>query len=139
MTRSWIRRFFARTSPVRRHKSPQARFCLELLEDRNAPAAFAEVGASLKLDLNVASEAVTIVSKGSSYEFTLSGTVWSGTDSANVTGDSKAKLTVTTAGLAAFTAGINITDSAAGTSVTFEDSAGKSYTNLLSLTLDAGS
>ena len=69
------------------------------------PAAYAATGANfsesggiiLTLDL-LAGASVDVISNGASYTFTLSGTdTWSGTDSANVTGNGTNTLTVTSA------------------------------------------
>src|SRR5262249_39023791 len=72
---------------------------------------------------------VSIVSGGNSYTLTLNGTnVWSGTNSPNVTGNGTATLTVTSAGIAAFTDRISLVDAAAGRdSVTFDDNVTNSY------------
>src|SRR5262249_9004270 len=84
-----------RRSGARRVIRRPARPLVEHLEDRLAPATFAESGTQLNLDLNTASEAVSIVSNGTSYTLTLNGTnIWSGTNSANVTGNGTATLTV---------------------------------------------
>ncbi|MCL4207963.1 MAG: hypothetical protein KJ000_36210, partial [Pirellulaceae bacterium] len=124
----------------RRNKTQQAtgkrrRLFFETLEDRRVLASFAEAGAMLILTLDVASENVAIVSNGTSY--TLTGTSnWTGTDSANVTGNGTTTLTVTTAGLAEFDT-INILDaSVSGTSVTFDDSGVNAYSDHFTITLD---
>jgi hypothetical protein len=139
MTRQWISALFARRSSLRGARALHTRFGLELLEDRAAPAVFSEAGGTLNLDLNQANEAVTIVSNGTSYDLTLTGTKWAGTDSANVSGNGNAKLTVTAAGIAAFGTGINLTDSGAAASVTFGDSKGNAYANVIGVVLDSGS
>src|SRR5262245_18709511 len=139
---SWLAKLFR--SPKRRpyrHPEPcqgkqRLRPTFELLEDRITPATFGELGATLNLDLNVANEAISIVSGGTSYTLTLNtGNPWRGTDSANVTGNGSATLTVTGAGLSAFTA-INLTDSNTGTAVTFADSGANAYGDALTVTLD---
>src|SRR5262245_48032044 len=100
----WLAKLF-RPSNRRLSQRPKAsqarrpRPTFELLEDRLTPATFNEVGATLNLDLNVANEAVSIVSGGTSYSLTLNiGNTWSGTASANVTVNGSATLTVTGAG-----------------------------------------
>jgi hypothetical protein len=103
---------------------------IQSLEDRLVPASFAEAGTLLNLDLDVANTSVAIVSAGTSYSLTLTGDTWSGTDSANVTGNGTAVLTVTAAGLAAFNT-VNITDSAAISAVNFNDR-GPTYTQTTS-------
>src|SRR5262249_18768968 len=115
-TRSWLANPF-RSSKRRSYRHPEPcqgkrrlRPTVELLEDRLPPATFGELGATLNLDLNVANEAISIVSGGTSYTLTLNaGNTWSGTDSANVTGNGSATLTVTGAGLSAFNA-VSLTD-----------------------------
>jgi hypothetical protein len=107
---------------------------LECLEDRLTPATFAAAGPQLGLTLDTADEAVSIVTDGSTCTLTLTGGTWSGTDSANVTGNGTALLTVTAAGLAAFDT-VALTDSAANTSVAFDASSG-SYTDNFLITLD---
>lgn len=106
-----------------------------LLEDRLAPATFAETATLLSLDFNVASKSLAIVSNGTSYSLTLTGDTWTGTDSANVTGNGLATLTVTAAGLAAFDH-VNITDSTAGSAVTFNNSGASAYADHFNVTLD---
>jgi len=91
-------------------------------------------GGVLTLDL-AASESVTIVANGANYTFTLGGTTWTGTDSANVTGNGTDTLTVVAD---AFT-DINITDSGAGAAVIFGDSGGNTYSDSVNITLDDGS
>src|SRR5437868_12959191 len=107
---------------------------VEQLEDRLVPATFAEAGTLLNLDFNVANKSVGIVSAGTSYTLTLTGDTWSGTDSANVTGNGTALLTVTTAGLATFGT-VNLTDSAAGSAVSFNDSGANAFTDNFNVTL----
>ena len=133
ITRSWIRRLFGRTPRSQRRtewrQAPAFRFrpAVETLEQRLVPATFADNGTTLNLILNKASTNVALVSNGSSYAFTLTGDTWSGSNDANVTGNGTATLTVTSAGIAAFTSKIGITDAAARTSVTFNDSGAKTY------------
>ncbi|MEZ4705582.1 MAG: Ig-like domain-containing protein [Caldilineaceae bacterium] len=92
-------------------------------------------GSALTLDL-AAAESVTIVSNGANYTFTLGGAAtWSGTDSANVTGNGTGVLTVIAD---AFTE-IAITDSGAGASVTFGNSAANTFSDSFTIVLDAGS
>ena len=103
--------------------------------------AFSEAGTQLNLDLNTNNEVVAIVSNGSTYTLTLFdkvttlGGTWSGLDSANVTGNGTATLTVTAAGLAAFDT-LNVTDSAVNTSVIFADSGANTYGDTFNITID---
>src|SRR5688572_26936977 len=58
----------------------------ETLEVRSMLATFSEAGVNLNLDLT-ASESVGIVSAGSSYTLSLTGGNWTGSNSANVSGN----------------------------------------------------
>ncbi len=97
-------------------------------------ATFAEAGTLLNLDMNVASTAISIVANPTSYSLTLTGDTWAGTDNVNFTGNGTATFTVTTTGLAAFDT-INITDSAAGSVVNFNDSGANAYSDNFNVTL----
>jgi hypothetical protein len=107
------------------------------LEERLAPATFTDNGTTLNLVLTKASTSVALSSAGTSYTLTLSGDNWSGTNDANVTGNGRSTLTVTAAGIAAFTDQISITDSAAGgDSVTFGTTGStNSYANNFNINL----
>jgi hypothetical protein len=98
---------------------------------------FTASGSTLTLNLNVASQLVTVVSTGSTYTFTLSGgatNTWSGTTSSSVT-VSGAVLTVTATGLGTFSA-ISITDSQTGCRVVFATSGTNAYSDSFFITLD---
>lgn len=98
---------------------------------------FTVSGSTITMDLNVASQMVTVVSTGTTYTFTLSGgatNAWTGTTSANVT-VSGATLTITSAGKTAFST-INITDSQTGTGVAFATSGVNTYADNFNITLD---
>jgi hypothetical protein len=91
-------------------------------------------GTALNIDLDVASQVVTVVSTGSTYTFTLSGgatNTWTG--SGTGTAVSSAVLTVTP-GTTYDT--INLTDSATGTAVTFNTSTANTYGDHFNVTLD---
>ncbi|QEG38732.1 dockerin type I domain-containing protein [Roseimaritima ulvae] len=107
----------------------------ERLEDRRLLATFVEAGTVLNLQLQ-ANENVGIVANANSYSLTITGGTgsWSGTNSANVTGNANNVLTVTATGQSVFDT-INITDTAANTSVTFNDSGVNSYTDAFNVTL----
>ncbi len=109
---------------------------VEQLEDRTLLATFAGVGTSLNLGLET-NEQLAVVSNGSTYSLSLgaSGT-WGGSDDANVTGTGTNVLTVTAAGIAAFTTAINVADSGPGTTVTFNDGGAHDYQNSFLVTLD---
>ncbi len=132
---NWLARF---ARPAQKRSGPGLRRWVrpgvEQLETRLVPATFAGVGTQLNLDFNVATTSVAIVSAGTSYSLTLTGDTWSGADSANVTGNGTAALLVTTAGLAAFNT-VNLTDSAAGIAVNFNDSGTHNYTNNFTVAL----
>lgn len=98
-------------------------------------ATFSEAGAQLNLDLNTANEVVAIVANATTYTLTLTGGTWSGTNSANVTGNGTASMTVTAAGLTAFNT-IRLTDSATGTAATFNGSGANTYGDTFDITLD---
>jgi hypothetical protein len=99
-------------------------------------ATFTDNGSTLNLDLTAANTNAAIVSNGTSYTITLTGGVWSGTNDANVTGNGTATLTVTAAGIAAFTIQISLVDAAAaGDSVTFNDSGANAYANNFNINL----
>lgn len=118
-----------------RRRRRQRRLLFEGLEDRALLASFAEVGSLLNLDLNVTNTAVGIAAGGTSYTLTLTGDTWSGADSAHVTGNGTTSLIVTTAGLDHFDT-LNITDSATGSAVRFNDSGANAYSDNFIVTLD---
>src|SRR5262245_17575864 len=135
---SWARSLFARTpsrTVGKRKPSPWQKshpLWVERLEDRLAPATYAEAGALLNLDLNAPNATLGVVSAGTSYTLTLTGDTWSGADTPNVTGNGGSTLTVTAAGLAA----VNVTASAAGSAVNFANSGVNAYGDALNVTLD---
>lgn len=137
----WVRKTFATFSNSTRHRTISARRLLqaEVLGNRFVPATFTEAGQLLALDLNIGNETVAVVSKGTSYDLTLAGSNWTGSDSANVAGNGTSTLSVTASGIAAFTSGIAITDTAASTGVSFIDSAANAYFNIFTVTLNNGS
>lgn len=108
--------------PLRRGEFTPVAVRTESLEDRALLSAFSEAAATLNIDINGVNEALTITTDGVTYTISTTGT-FSGTDSANVTGNGGNTLTVTPAGLAAFNL-INVTDSASGASVAFGNSSG---------------
>lgn len=91
------------------------------------PANFSESGKTLNIDLNVANSNLAITSDGTNYVLTLTGAAWSGTSS-HVSGNRTGTLLVTASGKSHFDT-INITDSAKGTSVTFNDSGSNAYSD----------
>jgi fibronectin-binding autotransporter adhesin len=123
MSRSWLRRLFGRTnSPIRTTPSKALQPLLRL-EDRITPATFLESGNTLTLGL-LANENVSFVANAATYTLTLGGAaVWGGTNSANVTGNGTGTLTVTAAGIAAYTS-INVGGPSGGNALTFGASTG---------------
>ncbi|MDB5384865.1 MAG: hypothetical protein JWM11_511 [Planctomycetaceae bacterium] len=108
---------------------------LELLEDRSLLSGFSESVSALNINL-VANEHVAINANGSSYTLSLdSGQIWTGSDSANVSGNGTGTITVTSAGISIFHT-VNVTDSGSGTSVTFVNSGSNSYFADFSVVLD---
>jgi autotransporter-associated beta strand protein len=83
------------------------------------------------------SENLLITTGGSSYTMTLTGGIFSGTNSANVTGNGTTTLTVTSAGIAAYISGIAITDPSAesATLVYFGGLSSNAYANSFNVTL----
>ncbi|MDA1016747.1 MAG: hypothetical protein O3A00_20105, partial [Planctomycetota bacterium] len=115
-----------------RANRPAAALRTEVLEDRSLLSAFSASGATLDINLT-AGESLQIVSAGTSYTLTSSGT-WSGTTSSSVS-TSGSTLTVTSAGLTAFST-INVTDSGSGAAVTFNNSGANAYGDSFNVTLD---
>ncbi|WP_442509307.1 Calx-beta domain-containing protein [Novipirellula sp. SH528] len=107
---------------------------MEPLEDRRMLASFSEAGNVLSIDLS-ANEQVTIRNSGADYSLALNSTTWSGSDSANASGNTLSSLTVTAAGLAAFDT-INIVDSGDGVSVVFDDNSAATFADSFNITLD---
>jgi hypothetical protein len=133
--KSWWTRLSGGPTGSRRNRRP-AGLGLEMLEDRLAPATFSELGNQLALNLGL-NEQAGIVSGGTSYQLSLAGGTWSGTDSGDVSGNGTSTLTVTSTGLAAFSQ-IDLTDSAAGASIVFADSGANVYSDDFAITLDSG-
>ncbi len=127
----------ARKSSFKTHSRPR----LEQLEDRLAPAVISDGGTTALSIALQPQENLAIVSNGNSYTFTSDHTfaAVSGTDplsqAANFTGFGTKSLTITASGLGQYTGGINITDSGAGASVTFNGSGAGSFSNSFNLTL----
>ncbi len=108
----------------------------ERLEERTMLATFSGAASPLTLAL-AANEAVSIVAdtSASTSIYTLkldSPGTWSGTDNGNVSGNGSDTLTVQES---AFTQ-VNLTDSGAGASVTFNDSGSNTYDSGFNVTLD---
>ncbi len=110
----------------------QSRFRFELLEDRRLLATFSESSGILQIDL-AANESLAVSSAGASYNLALSGGTFSGTDSANVTGNGTVSLSVIAA---AFTE-VKIDDSGTGVNVNFNNSGVNTYTSSFTVTLDS--
>jgi len=101
----------------------QSRPRLEFLEERLAPATFAVSGTTLDLVLGTSEKVAIVATSTPSYSLTLTGGTWSGTNSTDVTGNGTSSLTITSAGITAFSTGIDITDSGStgGDAVAFND------------------
>ncbi len=132
------------------HSSPES------LEVRIVPAAFTELGTLLKINLDQYLNNVTVAATPTGYKFTLgnysvngvdpqlpAARTWTGTDSANVTGNGTNTLLVTTAGVSTFTdveifnqffKGVSL--SGGGDIVTFADSGPNSYRANFTVTLN---
>lgn len=95
-------------------------------------ATFSESGGILQVDL-AANESLAVTSAGASYNLALTGGTFSGTNSANVTGDATASLSV----LAAAFTDVKIDDSANNVSVNFADSGANTFTSSFTVTLDS--
>jgi hypothetical protein len=111
------------------------------LEDRLAPARLTELGGTkLLITLNNANETLGIVSNGGSYSFNSSNNFVNG--GVSNLGDFIAfgtpTLTLNAGGLARYHT-IRVEDSAAGTSVGFNDSGTNSYSDAFQVVLDNGS
>ncbi len=106
----------------------------ERLEDRALLATFSESGSILQIDL-AANESVAITSTGTQYSLALTGGAYSGTNSANVTGNGTSSLTVTAA---SFTE-VKIDDAGASTSVVFNNSGANTYGSSFTVLLDQAS
>ena len=106
----------------------------EQLEERWLLATFTDAAPTLNLVLG-SNQQAAIISTGSTYQLSLNTGSWSGNDDTNVAGNGSSTLTVTNAGLGAFTTAINITDtgSTGGDSVTFNNSS--AYVNSFSIQL----
>ena len=142
--RRWI---FPRRSPQvsrlssRRLRRQATLAVMEGLEERvllsTIGGTFSASGSSpsevLNVSLNTANTTLSVASAGSTYTLTLSSGTWTGSG-ANVSANGSV-LTVST--LSAFASGsINITDTAAGDSVTFADSGANTYSTPFTVTLD---
>jgi uncharacterized repeat protein (TIGR01451 family) len=126
----------SRTRPGRRRRR---KLLLEKLEDRRLLAIFSESGGTLNLVLEAGENLSILSTPSDTYTFTLTaGGPWSGTDSANVTGQGGNLLTVTPDGKLAFGT-INITDFAAAAGVVFADSGGNAYSDNFLIVLDNAS
>src|SRR4051812_39667028 len=114
-----------------RRARPARRLAVESLEVREVPAVFTGAGPSLGIDLNNPNEVATFHTDGTTVfvhldngTATTAGTSVSGGGTANASFAS-----------ATYSGTITITDSAAGTSVAFANSAGN-YPQTFSITLD---
>src|SRR4051812_41484886 len=99
LLRELFRRLRLRRNRNRTHRIIMRRAFFESLEDRSLLATFAESGSTLNLTLNTANEAVAIVANSNNtVTMTDTGGTWSGTNSANVSGNGTTTLTISAAG-----------------------------------------
>ena len=119
------------------------RSSIQPLEERkllaNSVATFSDSATtSLALSLG-AGQVASFTSSGTSYAITLNSGQWSGTNDGNVTGNGTSNLTVTSAGIAAFTAGIDLTGSNSANGAIFASSGASVYADSLSISLTGSS
>ncbi len=127
----------ARALARRRHQALNRGEFFQQLESRELLTSFSLVGSTLNLNLDQASQKVTITSEssGAAYKFVLSGganNTWTGTAGSGLTFSTA---TLNAANLTAFSA-VNITDSASGVSVSFGTGAASTYSDNFDITLD---
>lgn len=108
----------------------KGRLLLEGLEVRAMLAAFTDVHPTLTLTL-AQNDAVAIVANPSTYTLKLTSGTWTGSDDGNVSGNGTATLTVQEASFNQ----VNLTDTGAGTSVTFNDSGSNPYASSFNIAL----
>jgi hypothetical protein len=99
------------------------------------PINFYEDEADLHLEFDDDDQNVSVVATATGHEFTLTNGLWSGTDSANVSGNGGSVLTVSAAGVAQFDT-VHIDDMASNGSVTFNDSGLSFYGDSFEINLD---
>ncbi|MDB5332089.1 MAG: C-terminal target protein, partial [Phycisphaerales bacterium] len=116
------------TRPVR--TAPRRLWLMDRLENRLMLAQFTDATPGLMLTL-AANDAVAIMANPSTYTLNLTSGSWNGMDNAKVSGTGTATLTVQKA---AFDQ-VSLTDSGAGTSVTFNDSGSDSYASSFNVAL----
>jgi hypothetical protein len=96
-------------------------------------ATFTVSGSTLAINLTAANESVAITAGASSYTFALTAGTWSGTNSADATGNGTASLSAVKA---SFTA-VTVDDGSTGNAVTFNTSGANTYASSFTVTLDA--
>ncbi len=105
-----------------------------MLEERRVMATFLQFGSDLNLDLTAANTKLAVTAGASSYTLTLTGgDTWTSSNIAGATGSGSTSLIVTKN---AFTT-INVADSNTGAAVDFNNSFSSTYTDNLSVVLDA--
>jgi hypothetical protein len=97
-----------------------------------AAATFNVSGTTFAINLTAANESVAITAGTSHYSFALTGGTWSGTDSADATGNGTASLSALKA---SFTA-VTVDDGSTGNAVTFNTSGANTYSSNFTITLD---
>ena len=96
-------------------------------------ATFTVSGTTLQLNLTAANETVAITAGATNYTFALTGGTWSGTDSADATGNGTASLSAVKA---SFTA-VTVDDVSTGNGANFNNSGANTYTSNFTITLDS--
>lgn len=147
-----------RTTRVRQRKRPpqtEVQKSPEVLETRIVPATFTEVGDQLKLNLDQMLSNVSVTATPKGYKFTLgdyaapetawvqepAAKTWTGSDSANVTGNGTSTLIVTAAGMGSINS-VDIFTSfqdkffVGASLVTFTDSGANSYRSSFNVTIN---
>jgi hypothetical protein len=134
--RSWVKHLFQKSpASSRKRHGRRVPLWLERLEGRITPASVTQVGGVLTISLNTTNEALALTSAGATYNVTTTAT-FSGAGGANFAGLGTATGTITAAGLTQ----IVINDTAQGAaanpeSITFNNSAGNTYTTAFSIQL----
>jgi hypothetical protein len=124
------RQFFKRPATRSVRTAPRRLWLMDKLENRLMLAQFTDASPALMLTL-AANDAVAVMATPSTYTLNLTSGSWNGTDDANVSGNGTATLTVQKSTFNQ----VSLTDTGAGTSVTFNDSGLNSYASNFSVAL----
>lgn len=147
MARNWWRKLFSKSSPVtrrekrkERERRPRAELALERLEERLAPATFAEAGGVITISLTANNEALQIFSNGANNYHMVTSDATNGFVTAGLVAPSSFS---TPSGSTAGDLTVNPTDTQisvvdgafTGGSVTFNDSGANTYAQNFSINL----